>query len=281
MFKKRLRKYILGNIVLKSASDFLLIRIKYVRRKIQNLFVPKDFLHNVYIDNSKNVLIEISIPESAKFLRFDIGMSHNAPHTAKWLEDRNDLFVIGVEANKFNVYSLLKKGVWYKSSSRKKIQHDNLEILYCAIDNVESPMFSKFYNVGRDPGTSSLLRPTDNLLKKYKYKVSSISYVPTIPLHLIFNEISINQFEQIELLKIDTQGKDLEVLKSAGEYLKLINYVQVEVSTFGQYDNASNPEEIYRYLNQMGFYEDKIIETYENQPVDVLFKNTRYPEFCL
>lgn len=55
------------------------------------------------------------------------------------------------------------------------------------------------------------------------------------------------------LLKCDTQGFDLHVLEGAGDRLKNIRLLQIEMSVSKIYDNAPSMTEMLRFLDDRGF----------------------------
>lgn len=271
------------NKYIKSAYIFF----KKFVSDIESLSFSSDFRYNLIIENN-SAEININIPDEIKIVRIDVGLSHNAPNSAKWIKNINDLMVIGIEANQYNVRKLLKCGIWSKNDKKqiiKPFKTDRLNIIYGAIDNVAKPCLSTFYNIRGDSGTSSLLRPTDALLKVHGYKVRNITETPTIPLKLIFDGFPWERFPFIEVCKIDTQGKDLDVLKSMGHYIEKIAIILVEVDTFGQYENAPRRDQIYEFMNKNKFIEHKVISNIQNEVVDVIFYNERYEslrdEICM
>ena len=248
--------------------------IKKIKRDIDDYAVPDNFKYNVDIDSN---IVNIEIPMNIKRIRLDIGLSHNAPNSAEWLKDEVDLQVIGVEANVYNIHQILKKGNWSNSSKKvKPFKTKNLSLLYCALDDVHKPTYSKFYNIRGDSGTSSLLQPTKVLLDSYSYSVKSITLVPTISLDMLMNNVPWERFEYIELCKIDTQGKDLDILKSAKNYLNKIALILAEVDTFGQYNGAASRDDIYKFMEKSNFDRIKTIRDLDNQVADVLFLNRNF-----
>lgn len=67
--------------------------------------------------------------------------------------------------------------------------------------------------------------------------------------------ISTNNISSIDLLKVDTQGYDLEVLKGASNYLRqnLVKLALVEVNFIKIYENQIYFEDIYGFLKTFGF----------------------------
>lgn len=265
--------------LLKKIAKPFVKKIRELIRDYDDTKVPDDFSLNLKITKSSNLELNLPIPAHIKSLRIDIGLSHNAPNSAKWLKDRSDLFVIGIEANRYNAYKLFVNGMWSKNNPDNIIspyKSENFYIIYCAIDNVSIPTYSKFFHVKGDAGTSSLLEPTSKLLINHDYSIKNISNVPTVSLSCILEQVSWDRFDYIEVCKIDTQGKDLDILKSAKEFIRKIALISVEVDTFGQYVGAAKREDIYAFMLQNNFYEAKVLSNIENEVVDVLFANKDY-----
>jgi hypothetical protein len=55
---------------------------------------------------------KINIPNHIKKIRFDIGLSYCAPNSTIWLDNDNETFVIGIEANKYAVERIKKNGYY-------------------------------------------------------------------------------------------------------------------------------------------------------------------------
>jgi FkbM family methyltransferase len=75
--------------------------------------------------------------------------------------------------------------------------------------------------------------------------------VPTIRLDTFMN---LAKIERVDYLKIDTQGADLAVVKSAGERLRDIAKITMEadITPVPLYKGAPTKEEIVSYLNEAG-----------------------------
>ena len=104
---------------------------------------------------------------------------------------------------------------------------------------------------------SSSLLPADqagvkNWITEQKFKVVGTVTVPTMRLDTFMNGAGI---ESIDYLKIDAQGLDLQVVKSAGERLKDVVKVQLEATTvsYRQYEGAPGKEVIIDYMESKGF----------------------------
>lgn len=102
---------------------------------------------------------------------------------------------------------------------------------------------------------SSLLPFSEDGLKAWKgqdLKVDSVVTVPTIRLDTLMNMLEI---EKVDFLKIDTQGMDLAVLKSAGARIGDIGMIKLEVwvAPVSLYEGAPVKGEVVAFLEDAGF----------------------------
>jgi FkbM family methyltransferase len=104
---------------------------------------------------------------------------------------------------------------------------------------------------------SSSLLPADRAgvdqwITEQDFKVIGSVTVPTMRLDTFMNQARI---ESVDFLKIDAQGLDLEVVKSAGDRLKDVAKVQLEATTvsYRQYEGAPGREVIIDYMVSHGF----------------------------
>jgi len=204
------------------------------------------------------------IPENIKRIKLDIGLSYCAPYTVKWLEKENDLYVFGFEPNPYSVYSVIQ-------IFNNRQDNDRFQLIPVALNNVEEETISDFYCMGsQNIGTSSLNKPNTNSLGIPLQEVIKIS---VFPLKDFLEKFDWNRFPYIEYMKIDAQGSDIDIVKSAGEYLKKIIYVTLEEETFANYENIdhNNLNEFKKYFESMNF----IMVTHPNT-VDPTFLNKDY-----
>jgi hypothetical protein len=81
-----------------------------------------------------------------------------------------------------------------------------------------------------------------------------------------------DRFPFIEQVKTDTQGCDLDILKSMGDYITKVVYLEVESQTYdGEYEDTSSKKETQSYLEKMGF-----ILTEETNEIDQTYINSKY-----
>ena len=104
--------------------------------------------------------------------------------------------------------------------------------------------------------SSSLLPADDAGVKAWKseleFKVTGSVTVPTMRLDTFMNGAGI---ESVDFLKVDAQGLDLEVVRSAGERLRDVARVQLEATTasYRQYEGAPGRSEIVEFMESNGF----------------------------
>jgi len=208
---------------------------------------------------------KLDIPKDKTKLKFDVGLSWRAPNSAIWLYNEDDLFVVGIEPN-VRALNVLK-GSGHVSTKKVKVKRteNNYMLLECAIDNVLEPTEMDFYSMKGDMGTSSLLEPNQRLLRKQK--IGEIYKVKVIPLSYIFDLIPWDRFEYVDLVKTDCQGKDLDVVRSLGNYINKVVYFHCEVTTADHYHGEHKAWEFFETMEYHGF------EKIGRKRVDVSFVN--------
>jgi FkbM family methyltransferase len=110
----------------------------------------------------------------------------------------------------------------------------------------------KFF-INKNSETSSFNRLNKNYDHTHeKNKIKSTTKVKTLTLDAYVNFNSINK---INILKIDTQGHEINVLKGAKKSLKknMINYIEVEIIIYDYYINKIKLYEIDHIMNKNNF----------------------------
>jgi FkbM family methyltransferase len=104
---------------------------------------------------------------------------------------------------------------------------------------------------------SSSLLPADELgvkrwVTEQHFEVVGAVTVPTMRLDTFMNRAGI---KRVDFLKIDAQGLDLEVVKSAGNRLDDVIKVQLEATTvsYRQYEGSPDKSDIVDYMKSRGF----------------------------
>lgn len=110
---------------------------------------------------------------------------------------------------------------------------------------------------------SSLLPPSRKLCSEFSYAADAMRVVSTSEVALSRLD-TICRREQIspDVLKIDTQGTELDVLIGAGEYLQRAIAVELEVEFMEQYEGQALFADIDQYMRSQGFTLRGIRRTY-------------------
>lgn len=250
-----------------SFNNYLSFFIKYKPTIIlknfiyNNLFISIGYYILKEIDNDYIIInplekLKIDIPTEITNIKIDVGLSYNAPQSNKWLKNNPNTYIIGIEPNIENVLTILNKNIKKRNISHSeplldKYINKNMIILPIALDNVEKISKMKFYCMKKDSGCSSLLEPIDYNLGPVK----KITEVPVYPLSIILELIDWNKYSYIDYIKVDAQGSDLNIIKSAGNYLKeKVVFITIEEEHRAYKDCINNNiEEFDKYLNSQNF----------------------------
>ena len=145
---------------------------------------------------------------------------------------------------------------------------DRCYLIEAAISNVGESNEQDFYGLSGDPGTSSLCRP----IGRFENLVDRIYSVETVSLASILDNLN---YEKVSVLKTDTQGNDLKVLKSAGDHLKNVDFIYAEYDESEDYENANTGEELDKFLEESGFecYDRIYVAERNGKLVDCEYRN--------
>jgi FkbM family methyltransferase len=128
--------------------------------------------------------------------------------------------------------------------------------------------------------SSSLLPINEDALQTWvgveKLKVESVVTVPTVRLDTFMDLLGIRE---IDFLKIDTQGTDLAVLRSAGSRLRDIEKItlEVEVAPVRFYSGAPSKDEVLRFLDEAGFTLTEVESQTHGQEENLTFVRKQSP----
>ena len=187
--------------------------------------------------------MKIEIPKNINSLRLDIGASTTAPNTSNWIRDIDDCFVIVVEPVLKNVTT---SAMFMSYSPNFK----NTYFIHAAVDDVEELEEGLIYVTKENIGCSSLYLP-----QPHRLEIDHEEKTTKVNLKYILDKIdweNVN-FDYIEYLKTDTQGNDINVLKSMGEYLSKIAILEIECTTWDAYYNVPEEDEILSFLEENNF----------------------------
>jgi len=136
-------------------------------------------------------------------------------------------------------------------------------------------------NVSQFSEASSFLKQT-KVLEDGLYGIDfSIKQKLTVPVIKLSDYIKENSLETIRLLKIDTQGFELEVLKGANESLNNMEFIYLEGAFKPLYENQSLVNDLQMYLSQYGFSLEnmcsiRLDDNCDLLECDMLFWNRQY-----
>ncbi len=206
-----------------------------VNRRVINYLQEKSYFSNS--NHNFSPIIE-SLLNSKKLFALDVGaqggFNSDGFFSKKYTKFFNNILVEPNtdEANKLNDNNLINKGLW----SKKEVKQLNI------LDN--------------RVGSSSIFEPNeknfdlhDIPLKDFsKFKVTRTVDIHCDTIEKILNEKNI---DNLDYLKIDTQGSELEILKGLGKYKPLL--IKIEVHFFSMYKKVPSWNELVNYLYKLDY----------------------------
>lgn len=213
---------------------------------------------------------KIEIPTHIKHIKLDIGLSYSAPMSQYWLTHENDLLVFGFEPNPASGHSIMQGATKRHESHGEPLETrfigKNFFLIPCALGLSTNAMIP-FY-VTNDCGCSSVYFPKD-------FGIEQIIDVPIFSLADFFDLFPFDLHPVIDYIKIDAQGSDLDIVKSAGKYLEeRVVYITLEAEDC-QYENTVNScQAINNYMQSIGF-----IKYSSPSTVDPTYFNPRFAKY--
>ena len=130
--------------------------------------------------------------------------------------------------------------------------------------------FSSFLEFSKDTDFYKYCEDTCESFDNFKEKIN----VKSIRLDTLINE---NNIKEIEYIKIDTQGTDLDVVKSLGNKISIVKKISLEVQLKELYKGASKKEEILSYMSDNNFSLIEDNDHYGNgYEQDLVFTNNNF-----
>jgi len=229
----------------------------------------------------------IDFNQNIKRIKIDIGLGEYNVNSLYWLCNDNNLLVIGFDPNP----KCIKNALYHTNNmtplsecmghaihtrldktnivEQKNKLNNHFSVIPIALNNVAHPTNMLLYKMQNDAGTSSLYEPIDKNLGP----VSEVVDVPVYSLKHFFDLFPWDKFEYIEYIKIDAQGADLNIIKSAGDYLKeRVVYITAEPEN-KQYKDIENNvvENFTTYLESQNF-----IRVYNKNTADPTYINKKF-----
>lgn len=112
---------------------------------------------------------------------------------------------------------------------------------------------SAILNICRQPGCSSLLQPNQELCRGYPYS-ANMEVVKTWPITLsrLDTVVAENGFRP-DVIKVDTQGTELDILRGAGSLIDDMLVVELEVEFVAQYVDQAQFSDVDLFMREKGF----------------------------
>lgn len=186
----------------------------------------------------------LDLPKWVRRVKFDVGLAFNAPNSEIWLRESDDLLVFGFEPilENFKALSQVTQDDYLRINPERIGK--NFFPLRFAIG--ETPRFTEMFVTERDAGCSSLLQPLN-------HEVARKETVEVIRLDSLLELLPWHQIEIVDHIKIDCQGTDIEVLRSAGQYLSQVLAVTIEPDDYSYQSSQNSYINIAKYLRNFAF----------------------------
>ncbi len=209
----------------------------------------------------KNLISKLLI--NNKLIALDVGAQGGFFNSSIFSATYNDFFTpivvepIEEEAKKLiqQNYKVISKGLWSTNCTKK------------------------LYILGKRSGSSSMYKPLKNSFDLYNFKKKNfnlfdISEEIDVECTTIVESLKNLDIKNLDFLKIDTQGSELEILKGLGNFLPLL--MKIEVQVIPMYENIPNWGELINYLYKMDYMTCEWIEigshaTHSSAEMDMIF----------
>ena len=134
----------------------------------------------------------------------------------------------------------------YQVCYERSLEWDNIEVYNYAISDKEG--YFDFWELETNTGASSLLEPMLDIPGS-----NNVSRKITVECKRLDNFLQSIGVESVDCLWIDTQGTELNVLKSLGKYIEDVKFIHTEASPNPYYKGHITKEEIETFLYMNGF----------------------------
>lgn len=183
----------------------------------------------------------LKFPASVTRVKIDVGLSHDAPQSFRWLQDDPSVGIVGIEPLSHNVSEVRRL---LKAINVDKSIGERFMVLPIALGD-EMGTRAVFVTDG-DAGSSSFFQPK-------LHAVSHNELVPVFRLEDVLELINPFDFPRIDYLKTDCQGADLEILKSGSDGLARVAVVTAEAENKAYIGTSNSEKSLDTYMNSVGF----------------------------
>lgn len=236
-----------------------LIKIDPLRRYMKDVYFPNEIDNSLHISHSITEIKNNYHKKYDDYIIVDVGCANG--DTTKCFSDSFPLNeIVGVEPNQ-EVFNQTK---------RTLLNHKNITLKNVALD--EKPGEGKLY-ITKNLVSSSLkelnTESIDKTSTEYK-KMLDLTKVSTVTISTL--DMEFKEAKGILLLKLDTQGTELNILKGGSQCLRKTKYVLVEMSYHDLYKNGCQYFEVDELLRNNAFRLIKLFCPYTTE-YDALYEN--------
>lgn len=245
------------------------------------------FLFHSTLAKKKILLKDIFFTDKNENISRAINLITKTNHTF----DKNDLIIDigafdGETAKLFskafpktNIIAFEANPKIYQEAVKNCIQKKNITIYNCAISDEEGNLS---FNITNNNVSSSLNEINEAAVSNNEYgnelNVKNKTTVKTNKLDRFTGD------NEILLIKIDTQGHEIQVLKGALQTLNRTRFILIEMSNHNMYIKGSKYHEIDNFLRKNNFNLADIIVTYRKKGIiiteyDAIYVNNKYSLF--
>lgn len=236
MFKKIILKF--SRSLIKKLLPYIfkiLIKLKLNRRVI-NFLNDKSYSSNNYYDFTQLIR---NLLKDKKIISLDVGAQggFNSDNffSYKYNNFFEDILVepIKIEAEKLNKKKfIINKGLWSKKGVKK------------------------IYILDNRLGSSSMYMPDiQNFdlhdIKESDFKNYEVTQTTDIECESLNDSLAELNINELDYLKIDTQGAELEILKGLGKYRPLL--IKIEAHIFSMYKDVPSWHKLLNYLYELNY----------------------------
>jgi len=216
------------------------------------------------------------LPNGTRRVMIDIGTSANWPNSIDWLNRHpDDSVIIGIEPC-IDAWCVAKILYFFadhlelldggpKTTYVKQEHTDRIIFLPVAIGNFHG---YSLFNSNSSVGTSSIL---DSRTLDLGHIAKHKNLVPVVRLEEIIERIP-EYIDYIEHLKVDAQGFDYEIVKSAGKLIMKCAVITVERNASSEYVHSYDDKDMIEYIRSKDFREIPNSRRYGS----VSFINSKY-----
>lgn len=183
----------------------------------------------------------LKFPGSVTKVKIDVGLSHDAVQSFRWLQDDPTVGVVGIEPLSQNVSKV--RGLINANLPEQSISERFL-ILPIALGRETGTRI--IYVTQDDAGSSSFFQPK-------LHGVSHQELVPVFRLDDVLQLISPVDFPRMDFLKTDCQGADLEILQSGSNQLEKVAVITAEAEDDAYVGTENSEESLDKYMSSLDF----------------------------